>query len=165
MYYLNMQRIQFGMKRTMDKEKLEIGLMKDDDVLKVYSIEKNSFSDIWSEETYKSYKEDKGRSYYVAYLGVEVVAFCVSMQVLDECEILKIAVDKKNRGKGIGEALIRKVMKEASEKGVRFFYLEVRESNSPAITLYKKVGFTESGRRADYYRNPKEDAVLMSCVL
>ena len=149
----------------MDKEKLEIGLMKDDDVRDVYSIEENSFSDNWSEETYKNYKEDKSRCYYAAYLSGEVTAFCVSMQVLDECEILKIAVDKEKRGKGIGEALIRKVMKEASENGARFFYLEVRESNTPAITLYKKVGFTESGRRAGYYKNPKEDAVLMSCVL
>ena len=86
------------------------------------------------------------------------------MQVLDECEILKIAVGMPYRRKGIGEKLLTTVMKKASETGARLFYLEVRESNQPAINLYRKLGFTETGRRDAYYSRPVENAVLMSCV-
>ena len=148
----------------MDKNSIIIRLMKEDDVPSVYRIEKDSFNDLWSEETYRNYKADKGRVYFVAEIGGQIAAYCVAMLVLDECEILRIAVDKNYRGKGIGEALINAVLKGSASRGARFFYLEVREGNIPAINLYKKVGFTQSGRRAEYYTNPKEDAVLMSCV-
>ena len=142
----------------------EISQMNDEDVAYVYEIEKDTFSDLWSEGTYKNFKDGKGQSYYVAKIGGVVAAYCVIMQVLDECEILKIAVGKSYRRKGIGEKLLRTVMKKAGEKGSRLYYLEVRESNQPAINLYRKLGYTESGIREGYYKQPVENAVLMSCI-
>ena len=142
----------------------EISRMNDEDVPFVYEIEKDTFSDIWSEGTYKNHKDGKGQSYYVAKTDGKVAAYCVVMQVLDECEILRIAVGKPYRRNGIGEKLLVTAMKKASEAGARLFYLEVRESNQPAINLYRKLGFTETGRRDAYYSRPVENAVLMSCV-
>ena len=140
-------------------------MMNDEDIPFVYSIEKESFSDLWSEGTYRNYKTEIGQNYFIAEQDGGIAAYCVVMQVLDECEILKIAVDKSHRRKGIGEELLRAAMKEASQKGARLFYLEVREGNKSAINLYKKIGFTETGRRKSYYKKPTEDAVLMSCVI
>ena len=149
----------------MYKDDLKISQMSDEDIPFVYLIEKDTFSDLWSEGTYKNFREEQGRSYYVAKTAGKVAAYCVIMQVLDECEILKIAVSREERQKGIGEKLLTKVMEEAGDNNARFFYLEVRESNIPAINLYKKLGFIESGRRPDYYRKPAEAAVLMSRVI
>lgn len=151
-------------KQKMNNDDPEISQMNDEDVPFVYEIEKATFSDLWSEGTYKNYKDGKGQSYYVARDKGRVAAYCVVMQVLDECEILRIAVGMPYRRKGIGEKLLTAAMKKASETGARLFYLEVRESNQPAINLYRKLGFTETGRRDGYYSRPVENAVLMSCV-
>ena len=151
-------------KQIMYNDDPVISQMNDEDVPYVYEIEKDTFSDLWSEGTYKNFKDGQGQSYYVARLNGSVAAYCVTMQVLDECEILKIAVGKQYRKNGIGEKLLRTVMKKAGENGARLFYLEVRESNTPAINLYTKLGFTESGTREGYYKQPVENAVLMSCI-
>ena len=139
-----------------------IRLMETDDVSKVYEIERNCFTDSWSKDSLLEYTKGGGHAVLVAENEGDIIAYGCTLKVLDECEILRIAVKPDYRGKGIGAALLEEMIKEAYEKGARIFYLEVRESNSPAIGLYNKLKFTESGRRKDYYRNPSEDAILMS---
>jgi ribosomal-protein-alanine acetyltransferase len=82
-----------------------------------------------------------------------------------EWEIENIVVDRAVRRQGIGAALIRELAVRAREKGAMRFHLEVRASNSPAIALYKKLGFVETTRRRAYYQNPEEDAILFSLAL
>lgn len=78
----------------------------------------------------------------------------------DECEVLNFAVDKSRRGKGIGALLLKEALSgEFTEKADVF--LDVRESNEPAIHLYKKFGFKEISVRKNYYTNPTENAVIM----
>ena len=72
-------------------------------------------------------------------------------------EILNLAVDPGRRRQGVAATLVRKLLHEI--KGPLF--LEVRAGNKPALGLYKKLGFKETGRRRSYYRNPAEDAVIM----
>ena len=99
----------------------------------------------------------------VAEVDGEVVGFVVGQDVFSgltgqrrEHEILNLAVLTSHRGLGIARALLED---ELNRGGL--FYLEVRESNSPAIRLYQKLGFAEVGRRANYYESPREHAIVM----
>ena len=97
--------------------------------------------------------------------GDRVTGFLVSRQVTpagianEEREILSIAVDPAHRRQGIGRALVEAELASAS-KGTTWF-LEVRESNIAAISLYTAVGFSPSGRRPGYYHDPAEAAIVM----
>lgn len=89
----------------------------------------------------------------MGYLGMTVS--------LDEGEITNVAVAERFRGQGVGEALMRAVIREARECALARILLEVRVSNAPAIGLYKKVGFTSQGIRKKFYHFPVEDAEIM----
>lgn len=80
----------------------------------------------------------------------------------EEAEILDLAIRQDHRRRGLALFLLQNFLDHLSHSAVRAIFLEVRESNSAAIALYKKVGFQISGRRASYYRNPEESALLMN---
>ena len=82
--------------------------------------------------------------------------------MLDEGYITNVAVFPQYRKKGVATALIKRVFELAREKKLAFVSLEVRVSNSNAIALYKKAGFKEEGRRKSFYRDPREDALIMT---
>lgn len=90
-----------------------------------------------------------------------MVAYGVLYNAADEADIANIAVMPENRGCGIGYSLLYKMIDFARYRGAKRIFLEVRESNSAAIRLYKKLGFTNIGKRKDYYTNPREDAIVM----
>ena len=98
---------------------------------------------------------DSGRA--VGYVGL--------MYVLDEGYISNVAVSPSRRREGIADMLLTELYARAKAKKLSFLTLEVRESNAPAQSLYKKHGYTEVGMRKGYYSLPKEDAVLMTCFL
>ena len=75
--------------------------------------------------------------------------------------MMNIAVSPDYRRQGIGQALVERLVTELSAVGVRCLALEVRLSNEPAKALYEKLGFALAGRRPNYYRNPKEDALIL----
>ncbi len=81
--------------------------------------------------------------------------------VADELEVLFIAVCEEHRGCGVGGFLLESGLVEAQRRGVTRAHLDVRPSNSPALRLYRRVGFAEVGRRVRYYRDG-EDALLMT---
>jgi ribosomal-protein-alanine acetyltransferase len=78
-----------------------------------------------------------------------------------EAEILDIAVAEKYRRHGNARFLLKKFLELIRQQGTRDVFLEVRESNFPAIALYRKFGFSTSGRRPNYYRDPQEAAILL----
>src|SRR6266403_4504946 len=78
-----------------------------------------------------------------------------------EAEVLDIAVAEKHRGHGNARFLLDKFLELIRQYGIRDVFLEARESNFPAIALYRKFGFSTSGRRPNYYRDPQEAAVLL----
>ena len=96
--------------------------------------------------------EEEGQ--ILGYAGVQVV--------LDEGYITNVAVTSSARRKGIGSALISGLLGIKKEKQLSFLTLEVRSSNTAAISLYKKFGFKEVGTRKNFYSAPKEDAVIMT---
>ena len=75
--------------------------------------------------------------------------------------MMNIAVAPEYRKQGIGKALIEALMEYLRQKKVIALLLEVRVSNASAIALYQKMGFEQVGRRPKYYRNPREDALIM----
>jgi [ribosomal protein S18]-alanine N-acetyltransferase len=96
----------------------------------------------------------------VAILDNETFAGFASARTLvprTEHEILNVLVASNHRGKGIASKLLKTLL--AAETGI--WFLEVRESNTPARTLYKALGFNDFGRRNSYYQNPYEDAIVM----
>ena len=100
-------------------------------------------------------EDESGRA--VGYVGL--------MYVLDEGYISNVAVSPSRRREGIADMLLTELYARAQAKKLSFLTLEVRESNAPAQSLYKKHGYTEVGMRKGYYSLPKEDAVLMTCFL
>jgi ribosomal-protein-alanine N-acetyltransferase len=77
--------------------------------------------------------------------------FILARRVLDEAEILTLAVDPAHRRQGIGEALVETAALVTAAAGARVMFLEVAEDNAPAMALYAKAGFAQAGRRRDYY--------------
>ena len=100
-------------------------------------------------------EDESGRA--VGYVGL--------MYVLDEGYISNVAVSPSRRREGIADMLLTELYARAKAKKLSVLTLEVRESNAPAQSLYKKHGYTEVGMRKGYYSLPKEDAVLMTCFL
>ncbi|MEO7623666.1 MAG: ribosomal protein S18-alanine N-acetyltransferase [Gallionella sp.] len=97
----------------------------------------------------------------------EIRAYGVLMQVLDEAELLNIAVAAGQQRKGLGRLMLREILHTARQKNTRRVFLEVRPSNIAAIALYRSSGFGEIGVRHGYYLNANggEDAITMACEL
>ena len=128
-------------------------------------IENESFGDPWSK---KMFFDLFDLNYAVSFAAVEnneIAGYLIAYHLLTEIEIINIAVkESKKRGR-IATKLFDAVFGYAKDKNIEEFTLEVRPSNTGAIGLYKKLGFEIGGIRKDYYKNPKEDAVLMSLKL
>ncbi len=95
----------------------------------------------------------------------EVVAYIIYWQIRDDVQINNVAVHPDCRGQGLGEAMMRFALAKVRAAGAAFVTLEVRQSNAPAVNLYKKLGFDILGTRKHYYTNPDEDAHVMGLVL
>ncbi|MDR2553897.1 MAG: ribosomal protein S18-alanine N-acetyltransferase [Fibromonadaceae bacterium] len=91
---------------------------------------------------------------------LEKKAFAIWQAAASECELLSVAVEPAERGKGFAKTLIEYCCSELAKLGVEKFFLEVRESNIAAISLYKKMGFKKISERKKYYAN-EEAAIVM----
>ena len=119
------------------------------------------FSEPWSEEgILEAYR--LGTKFFIAENSKQLMGYIGIKAVIDEGYITNVAVYPQYRGIGVATALINKVFDFAKEKGLSFVSLEVRASNTQAVSLYQKTGFKEEGRRKDFYRLPREDALIMT---
>jgi [ribosomal protein S18]-alanine N-acetyltransferase len=84
-------------------------------------------------------------------LAAQPCGFVLSRLVLDEAEILTLALDVKQRGQGFSKPLLKTHIENLNHRGVRYIHLEVEDSNHPAIRLYQGFGFVKTGERASYY--------------
>ena len=132
------------------------------DVLGIGLIERDSFADPWGSREFTSALEAQQAIFFVAEdsHGI-VIGYAIAIAVMDEAEILNLAVRKSNRGLGLGGNLLDAALEEAISRGAEQVFLEVRESNGPARKLYDSRGFTEVSRRRGYYRSPVEDALVL----
>lgn len=130
-------------------------------VTQVAILEKLCFSDPWSENSVASELSNPLSLWLVAETDGKVCAYVGSQTVMDETDMMNIAVHPDFRRKGIAAALIAELIDQLKMRGSRVLRLEVRKSNAPAIALYRSLGFQELGVRKNYYRNPKEDALIL----
>jgi ribosomal-protein-alanine N-acetyltransferase len=132
------------------------------DVLGIGLIERDSFADPWGSREFTSALESAQAIFLVAEdsAGV-VIGYAIAITVADEAEVLNLAVRSSSRGAGIGGRLLDAALGESVARGAEQVYLEVRESNDPARSLYASRGFTEVSRRRAYYRDPVEDALVL----
>lgn len=135
--------------------------MKAEHVPQVAQLEKLCFADPWSEMSIASELQSIWSYWIVAMDAEQVVGYVGSQSSVDETDIMNIAVHPDWRRNGIAEKLIDSLIAELKNRGSRALMLEVRVSNIPAIALYEKLGFRQVGRRKNYYRNPKEDALIL----
>ena len=135
--------------------------MTDANVAQVAELEKLCFSDPWSEKSVASELNNPLAFWLVAEDNGRVAGYIGSQTVLDETDMMNVAVHPDYRKQGIATALIVGLVEELRKMGSHSLTLEVRASNAPAIALYEKLSFVEIGRRKNYYRNPKEDALIL----
>ena len=124
-------------------------------------LERRCFSDPWSETSVAGELTNPLSLWLVALAGGTVVGYVGSQTVLDEADVMNVAVDPAYRRQGVGKGLMLALMAVLRQAGVRTLALEVRASNEAAQALYKILGFEQAGRRPGYYARPREDALIL----
>ena len=127
----------------------------------VAALEKLSFNDPWSVNSISSELNNSLAYWLVAVQDELVCGYVGSQTVMDETDMMNVAVHPDFRRQGIAEALVTTLIHDLKAQGSRCLTLEVRASNIPAQKLYEKLGFCHVGTRPRYYRNPKEDAFIL----
>jgi ribosomal-protein-alanine acetyltransferase len=115
----------------------------------------------WTEWGFKELLGWRGVLALVSEDDRKVTGFLIGRELAGEAEILNLAVLAVNRRRGEGAALLKASMDELRVRHVSRVFLEVRESNAAGTAFYEKHGFSKTGRRAGYYRNPEEAAIRM----
>lgn len=139
------------------------------DVAALVELERRSFSQPWSANSFRGEMRDPERGRVVLLregaasgpLGGEVIAYCAFQVVVDELHILDLAVRPERRRQGWGRRLLARVLDLGERRGAHVALLEVRRSNWAALALYRDAGFEVGGTRRDYYTQPREDALLL----
>ena len=139
----------------------EIFPMTTEDVPQVAELEKTCFSDPWPQRVLLNELSNELSLWLTAKDGDTVLGYVGSQSVLDEADMMNLAVRPDARRQGIARALILALCRQLHEKNVASLTLEVRASNAPAIALYTSLGFEQVGRRPNYYFHPKEDACIL----
>jgi len=123
----------------------------------------------WTEADYLRLAEEPGGLILVAELetmeGSNVLGFAAYRRVIDEAELLNLAVHPEHQQQGVGRALLDEGSKRLLRMGAKRILLEVRASNKPAQKLYFSMGFAIRSLRKDYYRDPQDDALVLSMEL
>ena len=140
---------------------IEIRPMDQTHVAQIAELEKICFSDPWSEASIASELSNPLSCWLVALEGERLAGYIGSQTVMGETDMMNVAVAPDYRRQGVGEKLILTLVDILKAQGSHWLMLEVRQSNAPARALYEKLGFAEVGRRKNYYRNPKEDALIL----
>jgi ribosomal-protein-alanine N-acetyltransferase len=134
-----------------------------DQIASVLEIEAASFTSPWTREMYLAELENRNVSYcfLASFDSGPAIGFCSFWRVVDELHINNLAVLPDFRHRGVGAELLAFVLNEGARLGALRATLEVRRSNTPALMLYERYGFTVAGIRRDYYTNPQEDALIL----
>lgn len=148
-------------------------LMDETDLHQVHEIEQKSYDFPWTLNGFEK-SLDQGLNYVFCDIDNRMLGYCCILPVLDEAHILNICVAPNFQRKGVAKQAFLSILDGLKNRDFKVVLLEVRESNYPAQSLYKQLGFTEDGVRKGYYRSQawddetqslieeKEDAILMS---
>lgn len=145
----------------MMQNEIELVPMTEAHVAAVAALEQVCFSDPWSEQSVRSELNNPLSLWLTALDGDTVAGYVGSQTVLDEADIMNVAVAPEYRRRGIARQLLDRLRDLLAAQGVRSLTLEVRASNEPAIALYESLGYVQVGRRPNYYFKPREDALIL----
>jgi [ribosomal protein S18]-alanine N-acetyltransferase len=135
------------------------------DAAGLVAIERRAFSDPWSEASFREALVSPWTFGLLAETGRGMAGYLIGREVAGTGEVLNLAVAPEFRRRGIGGALLEAGLAALRRRQVDEVFLEVRESNIEAQALYVGHGFRPVGQRAAYYRNPREDALVLRLEL
>ena len=135
------------------------------DVSALAAVERECFSDPWTSAGLRESIQYETSRAFVAEFGGTTVGYVMARISGEEAEILNLAVLPSCRRRGIARCLLEEALAAVTTAGVREAYLEVRQSNVVALSLYQGFGFRPVGLRPGYYRNPLEDALVLRAPL
>jgi ribosomal-protein-alanine N-acetyltransferase len=133
-------------------------------------IHATAFARPWNAHEFEAFMVDAGIRLDGLFLGrvAQPAGFVVTRCVLDEAEILSVALAREVRGRGHSHPLLAYHLQNLAHAGIHRVHLEVEEGNAPALALYRRLGFVQSGTRVGYYARPdgtRADARSMSIEL
>ena len=132
-----------------------------EDAESVARVEYESFPTPWSREDFWREASNDFACYIVALDEDVIIGFAGCWISFEEAQVTNIALTSAQRGRGLGTILMEHLMLGAAARGAERMTLEVRPSNTPAIRLYERLGFSAIGVRRKYYQDNDEDAILM----
>ena len=135
------------------------------DAKAMLALERRAFTDPWSEVSFREALTSAWTFALVAETGRGMAGYLIGREVAGTGEVLNLAVAPEFRRRGIAGALLEAGLAAFRRRKVDEIFLEVRESNRSAQSLYLSRGFRAVGQRAAYYRNPKEDALVLRLAL
>ncbi|MFR5875760.1 MAG: ribosomal protein S18-alanine N-acetyltransferase [Eubacterium sp.] len=137
---------------------MHIKIAKNQNITDIFKIENACFSTPWSEKSIAESLANPNSLFYIAFVDGKAAGY-MGLQIFSgEGYVTNIATLPEYRRQGVAKALIN----EAIKNDMEFITLEVRKSNNAAIHLYSRLGFEEVGTRPNFYREPIEDAILMT---
>ena len=146
----------------------EILPLEPGDISRLQQIEQSAHLSPWSEKIMKTSFNKRSHNYGLIRQG-EVLGYYFSEFIAGEMNLHNICIGKKHQGQGLAKQLMLHLLAKAQELNAEELWLEVRESNHSAITLYQQFGFEQVGQRKNYYpikdSNQRETALLMKKVL
>jgi len=144
-------------------ETITIKKMTPEDLDQVIGIEESAYGEHhWSKSSFFNELSNDLARYYSLYTGDGVLAgYAGAWHILEEAHITTLAVSPKYRRKHYAQALLKSVIDDCYKEKIKYITLEVRVSNTPAVNLYSKYGFTSFGTRKAYYQDNNEDALIM----
>ncbi|HEY6660448.1 MAG TPA: ribosomal protein S18-alanine N-acetyltransferase [Pyrinomonadaceae bacterium] len=155
-----------------NRDKIVITRMSEHDLIEVVEIEEQSGLSRWGWAAYYAELQGGNRDLMLiarvarsSIIEGAIAGYIIARDTAGELHINNVAVRSEYRRRGIGAALLNRVLEEARRREAKAAFLEVRSANQAAQMLYEKSGFKAIARRADYYSEPQEDAVVMSLVL
>ncbi|MDE6386871.1 MAG: tRNA (adenosine(37)-N6)-threonylcarbamoyltransferase complex dimerization subunit type 1 TsaB [Lachnospiraceae bacterium] len=146
--------------RAQELLKIVYRKMTPKDVPFISKLEEETFSMPWSAKDFLEMISKEDARYYVAEKDGQLLGGCGVLFAAGEGNITNVVIAPEARNQGIGTGMLRHLMKESEQEGVKAFTLEVRVSNAAAIHVYEKLGFVSEGIRPGFYEKPAEDAMI-----
>ena len=144
---------------------LTVSPFEKDDISALVEIENEAFSTPFKEKDFLDIYESEISSVLVAKMGGRVVGYVSFTIIIDECQIINFATKNEFKRQGVGKKVMEALLDHGRTCGVTKYFLEVRQSNEGAISLYKKYGFVPVGISKNHFSQPREDAILMNLEL
>ena len=157
-----MKRNKENCKEVTEMINLTIARMEREHLPAIVELEAACFSTPWTYQNLEDSLNNDTAYFFVALEEEKLIGYIGVSVISDSCFVNNIAVLPEYRRQGVGKALMKIAILTADAMGTGFISLEVRESNYAAISLYRSLGFEDIGLRRDFYRKPRENALIMT---